>query len=427
MKLKNFDRFQHYFLDAIWKKVEEGKDVPNILELYARIGEEGIAGVAQDEATYFIHKLNPVLRDYPAIDPDNGQWRTWGFVVPFPGGQPEDFWVASNAADGTHDGYEQHMAISIPGTTGIVLCVEKRERVLPSASINDKVAERVKELVEREQREANKKDWAMLKEEVIAASLKTAPVRRSRTYVLLWERHQYVFTASQKSAEETNKLIRHALTSWPAIPAYSNEFLLKDLFKRIVLREGDVAEEFIPGGNAVLMNEARERITVKDSDLEDSRYPQLIKDEGFLPIELQFKFITGDVRLDAAWVKMNMKGDVKAIQTTSEADDDVEIEAQHEKGSSGYLSKLSEIWLLMQVIARFSACMDAHGVMTVRDDDDAIEQLDGDTKDADHLTRIEGLAEAAKKALMIPGHTATVVFAEQEEDDDDTFDMPDDI
>jgi len=262
---------------------------------------------------------------------------------------------------------------------------------------------------------------------VITSSLKTAPVRRSRTYVLLWERNEYVFTASQKSAEETNKLIRHALTSWPAIPAYSNEFLLKDLFKRIVLREERVADEFVPGGNAVLMNEERERITVKDSDLEDSRYPQLIEGEQFLPIELQFKFMTGDVRLDAAWVKMNMKGDVKAIQTTSEADDDVEIQAQHEKGSSGYLSRLSEIWLLMQVIGRFSDRMEAYGVMTCRDDAGVVDELDGDIKDADHQVWISELAEAAKKAMAIPGYTATVSVAEAAADDDDTFDMPDDI
>lgn len=420
MKLKNFDRFQHYFLDGIWTKIDEGKDVPNILELYSLIR-------CSSNAEAFADELHHKLRDFPAIDPDNGQWRTWGFVIPFPGGQPDDAYVGTDEND--HEQYEQHMVISIPGTTGVLFCVEKRERVLPSASINDKVAERVKELVEREQREANKKDWAMLKDEVIAACLKTAPVRRSRTFVLLWERSQYIFTASQKSAEETNKLIRHALTSWPAIPAYSNEFLLKDLFKKIVLREENVADEFVPGGNAVLMNEERERITVKDSDLEDSRYPQLIEGEQFLPIELQFKFLTGDVRLDAAWVKMNIKGDVKAIQTTSEADDDVEIQAQHEKGSSGYLSKLSEIWLLMQVIARFSDRMEARGVMTCREDLGVLDELDGDIKDADHQVWVSELAEAAKKALAIPGHTVTVTVAEpeEEEEDDDTFDLPDDL
>lgn len=441
MKVKHFDRFQHYLLDAIWKKKDEGTDLARILDLYTEIGFTGHALMASDRAVTFALHLDEQLRQFPAVDPDHGKWREWGFVVPFPGGQPDD--VMTHTDEDDNDVYAQSLAIAVPGTTGVLFCVEKRERVLPTASINDKVADRVKAMCDREQREPNRKDYAMIKDEVIAAELKTAPVRRARTYVLLWEKDQYVFTASQKSAEETNAVIRRAISSWPVIPAYSNEFAMKEFFKNVVLRKKDLKEQFIPGGQATFMNEERERLTVKDSDLEEERYEHLITEEKFCPIELQFKFLTGDERLDSAWVKMNQKGDVKALSTTSEADDD--IQAQNERGSAGYQSKMAEIWLLMQVIARFSAKMESLQLMTNREDDDVLQELDGDLSDNEHVARLQekvhGILEKHGMRIVTPEaeeedsawetiqkESAIQQFIgdDEEDDDDGTFALPED-
>lgn len=351
MKLKHFDRLQHYYLDKIWLKKNDGSDLPAILEKYI----DFTAGELSADA--FIEALHYKLAEYPAVDPDNGVWRTWGFVQPFHG-QPDDFYDGQD--DSSIDAvYVPSLAVEIPETSDVVICVEKRERVLPSSAINDKLFERAKAMQEREQRELNRQDYAILKDEIIASMLKTAPVRRSRIYVMMSGHDLYVFTSSQKAAEETNALIRTAFSSLPTVPAFVDEKALKRFFKQVLLRDEDVCRVFTAGNNFKLKNDEGEVITVKDGDPDEKRYSELLQ-SGFMPVELEFLIVPKDRMHQYVWVKMNHKGDVKAIFTNvrpEDEEDGTEFDTQYERGSDGFQSKMAELWVWRRVIHHFAAEM----------------------------------------------------------------------
>lgn len=372
MKVKHFDKLQHYYLDAIWGRLDEGKDVPATLEAYAKYIDD-----TESDPDEFCALLHRQLADYPAVDPDNGAWRTWGFVVPFPGGQPEEY-LSNPLGEGTH---QQMLAINIPGTDAIVFCIEKRERALPSASINDALFERAQKMKEREERDLTRKDYAILKEEVTAQLLKTAPVRRVRTYVMFTGRDEFVFTGSQKTAEETNAIIRRSFSSFPTTPAFTSEVLLQNLFKSILTNDD---KTFDHGSYVKLRNEEKEVVTVKDGELDDERYTEMLE-RGFVPMELEFSHLTVDnLRI---WLKMNHKGDVKALSTQEEEDLYEDFHSQYEVGESGYQSKIAELWILHRVLGHFTSAMRKASVVADRTyDGETI--LTGDELDDQHQSRL---------------------------------------
>lgn len=398
MKLKLFDRFQHYYLDKIWENATAGKDVAATLDRYLLMVEGSMD--VQD----FIEQLHLKLREMPAVDPDNGQWRTWGFVVPFHG-QPEDVYIANPLAlEGTN---EQALAVEIPETGAILLCVEKREKVLPSSAINDALFDRGKAMAEREDRELNRKDWAVLKEEVTAQLLKTAPVRRSRIYVMMDQRDLIVFTSSQKAAEDTTAVMRKCFSSLPTVPAYTNEVKMQEFFKQI-LRHDDDVDGFLPGTTVKLKSDEGEVVTVKDGEIDDERYTDLLK-RGFGITEMEFDCTTNLPGMQHIWVKMNHKADVKAFSTSAEAGED-EFEPQYDRGESGFQTKMSELWVLLRAIREFNETMATTGVMVDRKE---VNQYD----DGDTIANEKDAKEKAK------AKAPTAADAEDPEEDDDTWDV----
>lgn len=418
MKVKGLDKFQHYYLDRIAEKDREGHDLPTALSFYANIGHKGLHINAEERANEFADIAHRVFSAYRAKDPANGQWRTWGFVNPLIG-QPE-------IEIRNHEGEEettQRLLDVIPGTTAVMLCVEKRERVLPSSSLADKVWERVKAFEEREQRSATKKDWAILKDEVTAAELTKAPIKRSRIWVVLWEWDCYVFTSSQKAAEETNALIRTAFSSWPTIPAYVNEELIQTFFRNVMLRDKSTSGSFIPGDKAILMNSEKEKITVSDSDLEESRYLTLVQEEHFKPTELLFMYYRDEAPRQRVWVKMNKKGDVKSFSLAAaeegEEDGGEDIKQQKERGSASYDSKIAEVWMLLQSLGVFSGAMQKTGVMLPRDD--LTDIVDGDAFEEQN-----DKSKGGRETVAPEPEDDDLPEEEPEEEDDDTFDLPPD-
>jgi DNA recombination-dependent growth factor C len=434
MKIKGFDKFQHYYLDRIGQKIHNGDDVPAILDMYFNIGERGLNLGAEERAQSFADTAHGKLSAYRAKDPANGSWRTWGFVNPLIGQVEEELMDHDRNLEMT-----QRLLDVVVGTTGILLCVEKRERVLPSSSLADKVWERVQQFEEREGRSATKKDWAILKDEVTAVELTKAPIKRSRIWVLLWENDCYVFTSSQKAAEETNAMIRMAFGSWPTIPAYVSEDALQRFFRDVMLRSKETRGHFIPGDKAVLMNSEKEKITVVDSDLDEPRYIDLLNAEHFKPTELLFMFYQDEPVKHKVWAKMNKKGDVKAFSLASveeEGDDGGDdMKQQRERGSAGYDSRVAEIWMLMQGLVAFSAgmyeanvCLPRTELGTVADGDALSEQAKpkdgGKEKAAPEEERDTDLEDDGGAWEDTEEHAEVMNPIEEH---DDTFDMPDDL
>lgn len=406
MKIKQFDRFQHYYLDKIWENCSAGKDVAAQLDRYLLTVEGSMS--MED----FIRTLHEKLDAYPAHDPDHGKWRTWGFVVPFHG-QAEDLNIGSEEAG---DQYVQPLAFEIHETGAVVICVEKREKVLPSSAINDKLMERAKEMADREDRELNRKDFAVLKDEVTASLLKTAPVRRSRIYVMFDGKDLLVFTSSQKAAEETTALIRTAFSSLPTVPAYVSAGALQDFFKQVILRDKDVCSKFQPGTTMKLKSSEGEVITVKDGDIDDARYTDRLT-EGFSPVEIELQLLSNLPGMEHIWVKINQKGDIKAFSTSAEADGD-EFDTQYERGADGFQSKMAELWVLTRALREFNKQMAETGVMVARDS--LSDYMDGDDlaieKDAD--AKAKGKAEPTASTEEVDDEDAWDESDTDEEEDD---------
>lgn len=402
MKLKLFDRFQHYYLDKIWENASAGKDVAAMLDRY-RLMVEGSM-----DLPVFLEHLHNKLAEMPATDPDNGQWRTWGFVTPFHG-QPDEM---DNPAASIGEGPElvPALAIEIHETGSILICVEKREKVLPSSAINDALFDRGKAMAEREDRELNRKDWAILKEEVTASLLKTAPVRRSRIYAMFDERDLIVFTASQKAAEETTALIRKCFSSLPTVPAYTNEVKMHEFFKQVMKRDKEICADFQPGTTVKLKSDEGEVVTVKDGEIDDERYTDLLK-RGFVITEMEFDCLSSLPGMQHIWVRMTHKADVKSFSTSAEAGEDDEFDVQYERGEAGFQSKMAELWVLRRAIREFNSSMATTGVMVDRKE---VNEYD----DGDAIANEKDAKEKAKAKAQ------TAAESEQpDEEDDDTWDV----
>lgn len=354
MKIKGFDKFQQYSFAKLYENMREGKDVAGMLETYAMIR-------SYEHAVEWAEKFNELLREKAAADPAPSAWRSFGYVCPIFGAEPVD---VLDLIDDTPV-KELPLAIAIPGTLAVVLCVEKREKILPSQTLRDATTERVRKFEEREQTTATKKDWAVLKDEVEARLLKSAPVRRSRFNVVMDRNNVFVFTASSKAAEDAVAMIRSTISSFPVVPVYGNEFALREFFADIVKREGEeLCKAFHPGWAGAFKNDEGTIYTIKDEDLDDEGGSNLLA-TGYHIRQMIMRFKTGDAALKDAFITMTLKGDIKSIQLTGTVDE--ASEGGHEDYASdfgsmydrdnAYVSRIAELWLLLKMINAFDQTM----------------------------------------------------------------------
>lgn len=101
--------------------------------------------------------------------------------------------------------------------------VELRERILPGATVADATAERVSAFEKREGREANRKDWAISKNEITAHLLKTAPVRRTLIPIIIDNGYMHIFTSSQAKAETVLSMMRSVFGTMPVYPIITTD------------------------------------------------------------------------------------------------------------------------------------------------------------------------------------------------------------
>lgn len=248
--------------------------------------------------------LNKVLATKPAADPGEGLWRSFGFTQPIP-------------VDEEIYGDAPAMAVGIAGVGAVLLCVEIRERVLPSASINDALIERVAAFEEKEGRSAGKKDIAMLKDEITARMLKTAPIRRKRVPVLLAHGLCVMFTTSYKMSDDIGALLRKLFGTWPVSPVFTDSLqpwmhgLIYD--KKLPLDEMSIDEldelRFYPGENAKLRDRDDDAvITIKDETLTlEGSTAQLLVDRSIGVEEMSITFYPKGALEENAANRINLK------------------------------------------------------------------------------------------------------------------------
>lgn len=124
---------------------------------------------------------------YPSEDPPKVAWHSLGFV------QPECFGES----------------LIFEGALGAkVMCIQKRERVLPGSVIDEALQERIKLFESREGRLPNRKDIAGLKDEVKAKLLPDAFVKPTRMFVMYKDGYLLFDSSSNKAVEEVTSFLR---------------------------------------------------------------------------------------------------------------------------------------------------------------------------------------------------------------------------
>lgn len=257
-----------------------------------------------DEAVFAAIAMNKVLATKPAADPGEGLWRSFGFTQPIPV-DPEVY------------GDDPAMAVGIAGVGAVLMCVEIRERVLPSASINDALIERVAAFEEKEGRMAVKKDIAMLKDEITSRMLKTAPIRRKRVPVLLAHGLCVMFTTSYKLSDDIGALLRKLFGTWPVTPIFTDSLhpwmhgLIYETKRPLDEMSDDELEEqrFYPGENAKLRDLDDDAvITIKDETLtQEGSTAQLLVDRAISVEEMTLTFYPRGALGDCANDRINLK------------------------------------------------------------------------------------------------------------------------
>jgi recombination associated protein RdgC len=106
-----------------------------------------------------------------------------------------------------------------------LVTIGAEERLLPSVVVNEALAERVREIAEKNGRRVGGKERKRLREEVISELLPRAFVRPSRRSAYLDAEQGWlvVDTASRKAAEDAVGRLREALGRFPATPMAPEE------------------------------------------------------------------------------------------------------------------------------------------------------------------------------------------------------------
>ncbi|MCV6628030.1 MAG: recombination-associated protein RdgC [Cellvibrionaceae bacterium] len=119
----------------------------------------------------------------------------YGWVAPLNGAEQLSFW----------------------GGACFMLCARKEEKILPTAVVKEKLAERVALIEEREQRKVYRKEQQNLKEEIVHDCLPQAFTRSSHTYAYVDTKNHWlcVDASSHAKAENLIKLLRDSLGSLP--------------------------------------------------------------------------------------------------------------------------------------------------------------------------------------------------------------------
>jgi DNA recombination-dependent growth factor C len=221
---------------------------------------------------------------FAAKDPVTGQYLSYGFA-PVPNIVKEN-------------GKPVYCTL-ITGTNKLLFYVEIRERVLPAISVSRKLAERIEEFTNREGREPNRKEVAMLKDQVKALLLKNAPVRPKQVPIIIDAGICYVFTSSQTQLEAVLALIRTTFGTWPVTPIIDGdevpEFLRKVISVHDLIddlgEDGEVDARFYPGRNAKLAS-SDSTTTIKDERVIDRNgyTTSYALAHGYSPVEADVHF-----------------------------------------------------------------------------------------------------------------------------------------
>lgn len=322
MKIKGFDRAIVFQLNGVIEKALQGSET--IKHVHRGIMLSRLS--SPDAMVHFAKNvLSKILEEFAVEDPIASCYSQMGFA-PFTIGDDEEF------------------AIAIPGTNAYLARIEKRERVLPAISVNRELQKRMAELVKKELDGwvPTKKDWAQLKDEVLAEMLAHAPIRPTSINLIFNGGFLYVMTSSSKVAEDCNAIIRKAFGTWGVIYALNHDYRLRDYMKAVALSG---IEHTIPGSFAHLKHDDGEDVKLKDIDIRGNETVNELINDFFtvraLDIELKTDTALGDIGF-----RLSDKGILTAIDI-GDPDIDANYDAtleQYGNDSGKFLTMMANLF-----------------------------------------------------------------------------------
>lgn len=361
-------------------------------------------------------RLHEALLPWLAKDPGVGLYQALGFVAP----------DQAKVDDLTGDPI---MCVPIHGKEAVVLRVQLRERILPGKSVTEKLQERVAAFEKQEGREANKKDWAILRDEVKAALLKTALVRRTDIPVILGEGFIHIFTSSPAKAEHVNAYLRTIFGTWPVLPVYAYPDILNTWMKKVTGAHDDAGYDgadvkFFPGQYAKMEDPQDDSSVTVKNEPAFNRHGYTVGElleRGYVPTEMDIAhhrkgsvaseddptvFISGDA-VDLT-IRINAKGVIKKFTFGTISQDALEsyFSGDYDANDTG-----SKHWLVYDALMSLIADLKYVGVVLTSENAAEGYDLD-DVKTLD----IEFINDSVK----ISGPAGSVTITATDALDDDT-------
>lgn len=277
-------------------------------------------------------------------DPTGQQWTTGGFT-PFDTGE---FVIDVNGA-------------------GLLAMILVNERILPAAVIKEKMIDRIADIERRDQRKANKKDYAQVKDEVIASLLPKAFIKRTYIPILFLkgrgdEQYILVFTSSAKKADDVMASLNVLFTVWTDAgkhwePAHLYNITNNDITSKLnsVARgesldgesDGESTEQYMQlGTSLVVKGSNKQKVTIAQKDIGSSDVQNLLTAGNYDVTKIGLEFYDGDVDSAAIYSltdKLVFSGLKLTGVTKNKADDEADAAAE----------LLHNVW----VIARTAADM----------------------------------------------------------------------
>lgn len=211
--------------------------------------------------------LGEALANKPEALPTGSQWSKAGFAPLNPDVNEDLVWSGAGGV--------------------LVLNYMIHERNLTGATVREYVLERGKKIEEREGRKVYKKEYAQIKDEVLAELLPKAFIKHKRVIIMVIDNLLVIGATTAKVAENVLCDLRECMGSLPVRPFCTKvapSAWLGDLtaHKKGLLSAGDTAK---------FVNDVKDVVTFKGVDLSDDE-PQTYREQGFFVKELGLWFGT---------------------------------------------------------------------------------------------------------------------------------------
>jgi recombination associated protein RdgC len=176
----------------------------------------------------------------------------------------------------------------------IMICAKKQEKVLPTAVINEFLADKVEAIQETEGRRVGRKERQALKDDVIMELLPKAFTRSRLQYAYLAPAEGYLVidAASANKAEEFLSCLREAIGSLPVVPMASKSIPIQTMTHWV--QESFAPDQLTLGDECELADpkESGSVIRCKQQDLAADEIKNLIQ-SGMMVTKLSLNWLDG--------------------------------------------------------------------------------------------------------------------------------------